>query len=214
MVSVLLIALFGCDRSDAPSVSLEEVYPWQIVVLPDGRSRVFGITLDGSRLSDAVAILGQDFKLALFENQGESLTLEAYYQEVTRGGLSGRMVLVLRAEPPELAAMRARAVKRRVLDSGAVRYTLTSQDYRTAMEKTIYGLNYIPYINLDEEIVRSRFGEPAERIVVDPARQHWLYPDKGLDLLLDEEGKELLQYVAPAGFGRLRQPLLRQPAPS
>lgn len=214
ILSLFLVVLFACDRGDAPLVSLEEVYPWQIVVLPDGRSRVFGITLGGSRLADAVAILGQDFRLALFENKGESLTLEAYYKEVTRGGLSGRMVLVLEAEQPELEAMRERAVKRRVLDSGAVRYTLTSQDYRAALEKTIYGLNYIPYIHLDEDIVRRRFGEPAERIVIDPARQHWLYPDRGLDLLLDEEGKELLQYVAPAEFGRLRAPLLQQQAAS
>lgn len=214
ILSTFLLFLSACDRGDAPSTVLEDVYPWQIQVLPDGRSRVFGITLNGSRLVDAVEILGHDFKLALFENKGESLTLEAYYKEVTRGGLSGRMVLVLQAEPAELEAMRERAVKRRVLDSGAVRYTLTAGDYRTAMQKTIYGINYIPWINLDQDIARRRFGEPAERIVVDPTRQHWLYPDRGLDLLLDEEGKELLQYVAPSEFRRLREPLRKRQAAS
>jgi len=98
-------------------------------------------------------------------------------------------------------------VKRRVLDSGAVRYTLISVDYRAATLKKVTGLNYIPYVNLDEMIVRQRFGPPAERIVVDTNQQHWLYPAKGLDLLLDTRGKELLQYVVPADFDRLRQPL-------
>ena len=39
------------------------------------------------------------------------------------------------------------------------------------------------------------------------ALEHFLYPDKGLDLVLDSKGKEVLQYVAPADFARLRAPL-------
>jgi hypothetical protein len=202
----LAVLLVACDRSGS-TLPLDNVYPWQIVIQPDGKSRVFGITLNGSRLVDTRDVLGSDFKLALFENKGESLTLEAYFKEVTLGGMSGRFILVLQAEQAELEAMRNRSVKRRVLDSGAVRYTLISVDYRAATLKKVTGLNYIPYVNLDEIIVRQRFGPPAERIVVDTNQQHWLYPAKGLDLLLDTRGKELLQYVVPADFDRLRQPL-------
>lgn len=211
---IVLLALFlvACDNGSPPQ-ELNEVYPWQIIIQPDGKSRVFGITLGDTRLLDARDTLGSDFELALFEGKDKHLTLEAYFKEVTRGGLSGKLIPVLQAEQSELEAMRSRAVKRRVLDSGAVRYTLTSQDYRNATLLKISGLNYIPYINLDEEIVRRRFGEPAQRIVVDEARQHWLYPAKGLDLLLDTKGKELLQYVIPEDFDQLREPLLkRQPA--
>jgi hypothetical protein len=37
--------------------------------------------------------------------------------------------------------------------------------------------------------------------------EHFLYPAKGLDLILDRKGKEVLQYVAPRDFARLREPL-------
>jgi len=46
--------------------------------------------------------------------------------------------------------------------------------------------------------------------VIDQKRQHLLFPELGLDLLLDEKGKELLQYVDPTEFGKLRQPLLEK----
>ena len=47
------------------------------------------------------------------------------------------------------------------------------------------------------------------RIHVSEKRVHLLYPDKGLDVVVDSEGKELLQYVAPKDFALLREPLLK-----
>ena len=38
-----------------------------------------------------------------------------------------------------------------------------------------------------------------------------LYPKQGLDVVVDKDGKELLQYVAPQQFARLREPLLAAP---
>ena len=60
---------------------------------------------------------------------------------------------------------------------------------------------------MDEAIILQRFGTPAERIRQGETLEHFLYPDKGLDLVLDSKGKEVLQYVAPADFARLRAPL-------
>ena len=41
--------------------------------------------------------------------------------------------------------------------------------------------------------------------------EHLLYPELGLDLILNPEGKEILQYVAPRDFRRLQAPLLARP---
>jgi hypothetical protein len=57
--------------------------------------------------------------------------------------------------------------------------------------------------------VTSRFGRPSERIRSSESVEHYLYPDRGLDVVLDSKGKELLQYVAPQQFELLREPLLR-----
>ena len=104
------------------------------------------------------------------------------------------------ATQEEMAALLQESINRKVLGPGARRYILTAESNIALAQKHITSLSYIPYINLDEEIIRKRFGEPAERIIVDQKRQHLLYPALGLDLVLDEDGKELLQYVAPAQF--------------
>lgn len=201
---VLLIQACNGERSQ----QREDIYPWQISVQADGKSRVFGITLNQSPLLDATKVLGSNYELGLFETENQPLSLEAYFSEVTLGGISGKFILTLQASQSELVALRDQAVNRKVLESGARRYIVRHADKMRLAEKTITSLAYIPYINLDEDIIKSRFGEPAERIVVDQKRQHLLFPELGLDLLLDEEGKELLQYVAPLEFNKLRQPLL------
>ena len=62
-------------------------------------------------------------------------------------------------------------------------------------------------VKFDADLVRKRFGEPAERLPVQDG-MHWLYPSLGLDLLLGDNGGALLQYVPPAKFEqRLRTPL-------
>jgi hypothetical protein len=58
-------------------------------------------------------------------------------------------------------------------------------------------------------MITQRFGQPAERIKAGTTFEHLLYPDRGLDIRLDTEGKEVLQYVAPRDFTRIREPLLK-----
>ncbi len=65
----------------------------------------------------------------------------------------------------------------------------------------------MPSFNLDEEIAQARFGTPAEIIEVDAKQKHLLYPDKGLDLILSEDGKEVLQYLPPGEFSTHRAEL-------
>lgn len=201
-----LLLLTACERvSKQPK---EDIYPWQITLLADGKTRVFGITLNESSLNDAVELWGRDYRLGLFESPGQPLSLEAYFNEVTQGGISGKFVLTLEATQDELTALLQQSIKRKVLESGARRYSMTAEMNNVLAQKRISSLSYIPYINLDEEIILKRFGEPAERIMVDKKRQHMMYPELGLDLMLDEEGKELLQYVAPNKFEELRWPLI------
>ncbi len=208
LLGMMLYSISACDQvNNQPK---EDIYPWQIILQSDGKTRVFGITLSESTLNDAVALLGRNYKLGLFETPDQPLSLEAYFNEVTLGGISGKFVLTLEATQEEMAALLQQAIKRKVLESGARRYTFTADTSNVLAQKRITSMSYVPYINLDEKIVMLRFGEPAERIVVDQKRQHLLYPESGLDLLLDEDGKELLQYVEPAKFGQLRQPLMEK----
>ena len=51
-------------------------------------------------------------------------------------------------------------------------------------------------------MLSARFGAPAERIAGDQRLEHWLYPALGLAVVLDAEGREVLQYTAPSDFSR------------
>lgn len=210
LLAITIATLSACDSKDRDSAVPAQVYPWQVEIQPDGRSRVFGITLEQTHLDEAAKILNRGYDLGLFETPGQPLTLEAFFSEVTLGGLSGKIILTLAASQEELQAMRERAIKRKILESGARRYVMAASDKAAAGSRIVQALSYIPYVDLDPDIIQARFGPPAERIRVDATHEHWLFPDKGLDLLLEEDGKELLQYVIPERFGRLVAPLREQ----
>ena len=73
-----------------------------------------------------------------------------------------------------------------------------------AMMMAVTAITYIPSLNLETSMLQKRFGEPAQKIMdsVNHA-EHWLYPDKGLDIALNKNEKDVLQYVSPKDFDKL-----------
>lgn len=181
--------------------------PWQIDRLPDGASSVFGLTLGKSTLEDARQRLGPDVQVALIVAPGESGSLEAYYESISPGGVKGKMILTLATGLAQRELMLTRARKVDYMQSAARRVSLGADDLVQAGAAPIVAMVFIPAANLDEAVVLQRFGTPAERLRSSEHKEHFLYPDQGLDLQLDAKGKEVLQYVAPRDFARLRAPL-------
>jgi hypothetical protein len=180
--------------------------PWQIEVLADGHSRVFDLTIGTSRLTDARARFG-DGELALVAEPGEAETLELYLDTVTAGAVTGKMVVTADLSADAVAAMRQRATKTEYMQSSTKKSALAEADLPTAWAAPIRALAFVPSINLDEDMIVQRFGQPVERVRTAENTEHLLYPDRGLDVVLDAKAKELLQYVAPREFARLREPL-------
>lgn len=184
--------------------------PWQIETPEPGQIRVFSLRLGGAKpstLADARRAFPEIAKLALLAPTEKPLALEAYFDSVSIGPLAGKLVLDIAAAPAELDAMRGRAAKTDHLETGIRKFILGEADIQRAENLPLAGIVFIPAASLDEAIVLQRFGTPAERIRQGETLEHFLYPDKGLDLVLDSKGKEVLQYVAPADFARLRAPL-------
>lgn len=213
-VFVLLVAmllaqmLFAPPREAAPTMT--HGMPWQIELPGPGQSRVFGLTLGGgaaSTLADAQRLSAESPKLALLAPQDAPATLEAYFESVSLGALTGKLVLSIAAAPGELEAMRSNAVKTDHLETGIRKYVLHEADRQRAERLPLAAIAFIPSARLDEAIILQRFGTPAERIRQGETLEHFLYPAQGLDIVLDSKGKEVLQYVAPAEFARLRAPL-------
>lgn len=208
IIAVIVVsALFR--SAEKPAVQPLEGLPWQIEILPNGETRVFGLIPAHSTLDDARGRFGMDMEIAVIAAPGEPGSLEAYSSSVTTGMIMGRMILVADVDRETVARLRQRAIKSVHMDSSTRKYLLHPDDLAFAWRAPIAGITFIPAANLDEQTVLRRFGVPNERIRVDDRVEHFLYPEKGLDLALDSKGKEVLQYIAPRQFARLREPLIK-----
>ncbi|MCL2346032.1 MAG: hypothetical protein FWC58_09310 [Desulfobulbus sp.] len=185
----------------------ERNLPWQIEVDGQGGSRVFGLQPGRSTLADVRAALGGDFELAIIAQPDEIGAVEAYYSQVALGFVLARLVVTLDVAPETVKAMRERALKAERMESATRKITLHPDDLAQLEQARIKALTVIPTINLDEATIIQRFGQPAERLQVTEKRAHLLYPHLGLDVVVNSDGKELLQYVAPRDFALLREPL-------
>ena len=154
--------------------------------------------LDETTLKQVDEILKSQPKVALFETK-EKLSLEAYYKNVSLGGLIGSFVITLNTTDAELMQFKQGSRKQE--------FDKTLLD--KAKNLIVKNLIYIPTVQLDEETIVKRFGTPTHKIKLKTKEVgwHYLYADKGLDLIYKEEGKEVLQYVLPKNFNALLAPL-------
>jgi hypothetical protein len=210
LLMVILLAagllFFKSDEqaSDEPVTGL----PWQIDRLPDGATRVFGVTLGQTTFGEVIETLGQDMDLAIIAAPGETGSLEAYYSHYSAGPITGKLILVLDIAPDVLSSLRERSFH----DGGTRRYHLHPDDLPAAYRAPIRIITFLPSYDLDEDIVQHRFGMPAEVIQTNAQQKHLLYPDKGLDLILNSDSRELLQYLNPLAFSAHRAQLQQQSA--
>jgi hypothetical protein len=204
----------GQDTATAAPVGL----PWEVETLPDGTTRLWGpkglvLSPDASKASTLGDVQRQwpiEMQVAIVAAPGEDGALEAFVDPAQLGFVAGKLVVSATLDARTLAGMRVRSSKVAFMDSTTRRYTLAASDMVTALQAPISGVSLIPQAQLDAATVVQRFGEPAQRVTRgegDAAVEHLLYPAKGLDVAVSAKGKELLQYVAPAQFNRLSQPL-------
>lgn len=210
LLAAFLPALLQALRGGPPlpASSTVDAAPWQARAVPGGAVAAMGFTLPGSRLADAQARWPEELQVAVMAPRGEPGALEAYLESYREGGFAGRLVIVAEAAPETLSRWQARAARAEPVDGRTVRYTLQADDRAEALSAPLAGLTFIPGAQLDAATLQQRFGAPAERWASGERIEQWLYPDRGLAVALDAEGREVLQFVAPAEFERrLRAPL-------
>jgi len=183
-------------------------FPWQVDVLESGHTQVFSLIVGQSSLGDAERQFKETAELTLFSAKNTPPVIEAFFAEVKIGGLKSKMVMSIALPQDELEIMFNRGARIATLGSGTRKVTLSSEDARRVREAAIASITYLPAINLNAELIEKRFGIPAEKLADSSSDAiHWLYPDKGIDVALSEENKEVIQYVMPQNFDTLVQPL-------
>ncbi len=204
MLAYAMLPVFqpGSDSS-RPNADM----PWQITPTADGSITVFGLTLGESTLADAVSKLGYRYDLGLFREADGRVSLEAYFKDALLGGMNARLVLGLAVAPEPAREMLARSGNGKSRDGGVEQFPVAEADVPGALATPIESLTYVPYFKLPPDLALEHFGHPAERLVTGDESTHWLYPDRGLDLVLGPDGQAILQYAPPRDFDRLREPL-------
>jgi len=175
--------------------------PWQITY-DRSSSQVFGISLEKSTLAEAARALETEFQLAWFDNHDDSYSLEAFFERVTLAGLQAKVVLELDKGTYSKDYFMQNSGKAEILQSKAVKYPLADL-VEELSQQTVLSIAYIPKVSLDEELIKSRFGVADKVIKITSKREHWLYPEKGLDIAVNHDAKEVLQYVSPKNYSRL-----------
>lgn len=206
-LTIIIVAFLALKPGAERSAKKIQGLPWQIETLPDGATRVFGITPGRSTLGDARDQLGDDMELAIIAAAGQNNGLEMFYRRYTAGMFSGKLVISADIDKQTLERLLSRAARPEHLRSGARKYRLNAEDLPVAYQAAVKSITFIPTVDFDEATVVKRFGTPAEKISGDNQVTHFLYPDKGLDLIINPAGKDILQYVAPRDFSALRTPL-------
>lgn len=190
------------------SVDEQPKLPWNLQVNEQGRLGVFGIELGNSDLESARKSFQAQGKANLFLTPDKRYMVEVYFQNLYLSGLKADIVLSLELPDDRAAQMFARGERISQMGNGVKKVEFSSNDLVELGREKIAIITYIPAADLDEELIASRFGEPASKVrEPDVAVVHWLYPEKGLDIAVNAEGKEVFQYVNPGEFGRVLKPL-------
>ncbi len=211
-IIILLLVLFTLfllvNKGTKDNTQIVEKYPWQITPLEHGRSSVFGIVLGETSLREVDSILKGSSEVALFELD-KQFSLEAYYKNISLGGLIGSFIFTLDASNEQFNKIKKESVNKEPAENKGQRYNLDKLAIEQVKTLIVKNLIYIPTVQLDEKTIVKRFGKPSMKIKLKTKEVgwHYLYPEKGLDLIFKEEGKEVLQYVLPKDFNLLLEPL-------
>jgi hypothetical protein len=179
-----------------PSQQAPAPMPWQITIMPDGKSQVFGIHIGTTTYSHTKELFHEFGKIAAFSEEGKVSTVEAFFDSIHLAGITGKLVLNLDIAEQQITEMMSRAYEARLQDSGAHRYELRNSDKESIVNAPIIAITYVPSVKLNAEVARFRFGEPGSisQDTVDPDASIWHYPLIDLTIRMNEHDKTILQY--------------------
>lgn len=175
--------------------------PWQIEVHPDGSSRVFELELGKATLQDAINKFGPPEGAAVFQHKDNRLDLEAYFGKVAFGPLKARVVVKLAAAEEEKKRLAEQAKRRESSPTGDWKFPLRDSEIEHLLSHRLITISYVPGTRgLDQAFFLQRFGKPSAQLQENENARSWFYPEKGLSVLIDDKGPEVLEYVAPRDF--------------
>lgn len=200
-VLILLFAFALPNPDVVPNLEKGDLdLPWNIRVHEDNSSEVFKLRLEHSTLADAIERFQEPEGIAVYKGE-KTDSLEAYFGTVNIGPLKAKLVTTLQTSPAEIEQMLNRATGLSLSGSADKKIELAVEDRQQALNKKISGITFIPkYSGLESDFFKDRFGEPDAWLRINENAVQYFYPKQGLSIVIDADGKEILQYSHPNRF--------------
>jgi len=193
--SVIGFGLILLIQPDREPVNQEHL-PWNAHFDKEGKLHALGLTIHESTLEDAMALYGKDVEVKMFSKLDESnKSLEAYFPVIYIGSIKAALTLKLAATQEQLNTTYENGKKITMTTSGEREIELYTSDITKFFNTPISSLALIPRNNLTDRAIAKRFGEPDKKEIQSDGLPHWFFNDLGLELILDQEGPEALQYT-------------------
>ena len=197
---LLILFMFAIPKPEFKEELKTADLPWNIIEHDDGSTEVFGLRFAAHTLQDAINRFHEPEDIAIFRGETDS-SLEVYFGTVAIGPLEAKLVLTLEASQQEFEDYLQRAKGLSLSGGKDKKIELDPTDKALTLDKHFTGITFIPkYSGLDTAFFKQRFGEPQSWLRLNENAIQYFYPQKGLSITIDAEGKEILQYSHPADF--------------
>ena len=174
--------------------------PWQIEITPEGNTRVFEVEVGKTTVEAATKHWRVHPEIALFKQPDGSLRLESYLGKITLPPFDARIILKLDADQATLEQFEANSTSIDPTPSGSYQLRLSGNDFEKALQMPIRELSYSPAVDTDTPMLAKRFDKPDNIIQIDENSSYWLYPQRGLVMLINNEDKEVFHYFPPRDY--------------
>ena len=168
--------------------------PWQSYVNDEHHTVVFDLVIGQSTLSDAMRLFGSEVEASLFENDDKNPTLEAYFSSTKVGGLSAKVILNLAIDAQRLDYLNHHIDETDQLPTGNRKTTYKPSVETEMLDLVITSLTFIPSADLEKTTIKRLFGQPEHIQIHDETIEYWYYSTKGLRIIVDQDGKEILEF--------------------
>jgi len=208
ILSIVIVMLFwfltGSEKESKALAATD--LPWQVSITEKGATHVLGVDIGDITFKELMFKLRLLAEPALFETPEGRLFLEASFGKKKFGILEARLIAEMDGDPSVFKTMKDENMGRDSTPSNHWKYSLSVKNTKIANDLRVWRLVYLPIADFELKQMNF-FGKPQEKIQVTKSAQYWLYPEKGMALLWDKEGKEIFYYAAPKDFARLKKSL-------
>ncbi len=196
VILLLAFVIYGVFFLSTRDVEIpdNQAMPWQSYVNEQGKTVVFGLTMGESTLAESMRLFGSEVEASLFEDKDQKQTLEVFFSSTKVGGISAKVILNLALNDQQFDYLSSHIKETEVMPTGNKKTIFNQTGESSMFGLTISALTFIPSADLSSDTLLGLFKKPARVELAGPGVEYWHYPNKGLRIILDDEGREILEY--------------------